>query len=122
MPTASPMTLAGYALPDPFEYDEEIVYRGGMSEMAGGGVAIDLVADTPKRRWRMAFRDVDHAQKLDLQSAWNAVRKQPVAFSDVVGDLYQVTRDPEAPDLRLAHYVLGNRQLRYRVEIRLWEE
>lgn len=86
------MTLGGQTLPDPYTYEVERDYRGGMQLTASGALVEDVVNATAKHTWTMAFRNVTSAQRTAVETAFAAIVGQSATFVDIDGATKAVTR------------------------------
>lgn len=87
------MTLGGYTLPTPHEYEVDLDYPGGIQVMADNSVVEDHVTAAVKRRWTMAFRALTSAQVTTMRSVFAAVAGASASFTDLESGTYTVTRD-----------------------------
>lgn len=87
------MTLGGYTLPDPYDYDVEMDYPGGIQVMADNSVVEDHVTATVKRRWTLKFRTLSASEVTTLRSVFAAVAGASASFTDIEAGTYTVTRD-----------------------------
>lgn len=86
------MTLGGQTLPEPYSYNVERDYRGGMQIMASGALVEDVVNATAKHTWTMQFRNCTSAQRTAVETAFAAIVGQSATFVDFDGASKTVTR------------------------------
>lgn len=92
---ATTPVLAGYTLPQVAAnrgYNYSVEYWGGMTQMADGSMAIDLVNDSAKRKFELTWKNITTAQKATVESAFNAIRKASASFTGPDGQTATVTR------------------------------
>ena len=94
--------LAGYTLPWPAGYKIASVIDGGAEQAINGAVKLSTVNAVNRLRftlsWQMVTGDADRTA---LMAAWTAIRGTSATFTDVLGDVYTVTRDPLQAELEL---------------------
>ncbi len=86
------MTLGGQTLPDPYTYEVERDYRGGMQLAASGALVEDVLSGTAKHTWTMAFRGCTSAQRSAVETAFAAIIGASATFVDMEGNSKTVTR------------------------------
>lgn len=91
-------TMAWVSANKGFSYSVE--YRGSMQTLADGTVQTDLVNDSAKRTFTLSWKNITGAQKTQIETAFNAIRKASGAFTAPDGQTATVTRSPQQKDLK----------------------
>jgi hypothetical protein len=107
MPSYQPV-LAGYTLPYPTTYKKAVVIDGGSERAVNGAVKLSVVNADNRRRWTMAWELITPAEAATLESAWAALRTTSASFTDVLGNTFTVTREPDQDELELEYQPIRN--------------
>jgi hypothetical protein len=89
-PILAGTTLVNVSANKGFSYSVE--YRGSMQALADGTTQIDLVSDSAKRTFVLAWKNITTAQKTTIETAFNAIRKASGAFTAPDGQTATVMR------------------------------
>ena len=101
------MTLGGQTLPDPYSYEVDRDYRGGIMLTASGALVEDVINATAKHEWTMEFRNVTSAQRSALETAFAAIVGQSATFVDIDGASKTVTRSDTQRSLKWSYSRTG---------------
>lgn len=107
MPSYQPI-LAGVTLPYPALYKIGSIVDGGAERAINGAVKLSTVNADNRKRFTMTWKLRRSADRTAILSAWSALRSTSVAFTDVLGDSYTVTRDPEQEELETDYYPIAD--------------
>jgi hypothetical protein len=97
------MTLGGQTLPDPYRYDVERDYRGGVIITASGALVEDVINANAKHVWTMAFRNVTSTQRTAVETAFAAIVGASATFVDIDGNTKTVTRHESQRSITWEH-------------------
>lgn len=96
-PILAGTTLADVSANKGFSYSIE--YRGSMQVLADGTLQTDLVSDSAKRTFVLAWKNITTAQRNTINTAFNAIRKASGTFTAPDGQTATVTRSPAQKNL-----------------------
>jgi hypothetical protein len=117
-------TITTHLLPNPAAkdgYSEELQYLGGSRRMANGAVAIDLVQSSAKRKVSITWALLTAGEKTTVTAAFAALKTDACEFRDPDGNVFNVTRDPDNPDVKFDAVVAAGGALRWRCTMQLVE-
>jgi hypothetical protein len=97
-PILAGSTLAQVSIQKGYSYS--VLYRGATQQLADGTTQFDLVSDTAKRTFVLAWKNITTAQKDTVVTAYNAIRKASGAFTAPDGQTATVIRDPQQKELK----------------------
>lgn len=94
--------IAGVTLPYPARYRITSIIDGGAEQAVNGAVKLSTVNATNRYRFTLTWEVVTSAAERNaLLAAWHLLRNTSASFTDVMGDVYTVTRDPGQSELDL---------------------
>lgn len=92
IPVLAGNTLAQVSVNRGFSYSTG--YRGATQDLADGSTQFDLVNDDAKRTFTLTWKNITSAQKTQIETALNAIRKTSGSFTAPDGQTATVIRDP----------------------------
>lgn len=111
--------LAGHALADPSDYDEQRIVRAASRTKASGKRTIDVVDDSAEIAFTLRWRNLTISQRNTLWTAYQAAVAGVVSFTTIEGATYDVQADLEgSPGIPLSAFISAG-STRYRGEIKL---
>lgn len=94
--------LAGQTLPHPSRYKITSIVDGGAEQAVNGAVKLSVVNTTNRLRFTLTWELLTSAaDQAALLAAWTAIRSTSAVFVDIMGNTYNVTRDPGMSELDL---------------------
>ena len=91
-------------------------YRGSGREMADGSVVFQWVAASIKHAFNLTWTNITSTDLNTLQSAYATVAAgTSTSYKDVNGSTYNVTLDPDSPEMKITYAKAAGGTLRYTV-------
>lgn len=117
---ATQPVLATNALAHPSAYEVTVTFRGGVTELANGTQATDLVQANAKKLFYLEWNALTGAQKTTLETAFAAIKNTSGSFTDPDNSTFTVTRDGDT-EMSFRYIRVAGGGFRYSASLRLRE-
>jgi hypothetical protein len=117
---ATAPVLASQTLAHPSAFEVTVTFRGGVTELANGTQATDLVHSGAKKLFYLEWGTLTGAQKTTLETAFAAIKNTSASFTDPDNASFTVTRDGDT-ELSFRYIRVAGGGFRYATSLRLRE-